>query len=303
MRIQLVQDLINYTRKDLVKQLKQYLNEIRCKTSKIVFVYRKNTKNIGDLNCSPCLYFKEFSGYPSIDILDFKNINIKNKIIIAGGGGLFQKYFDESIKHFDKLSENNKVIYWGAGTDNTFNEELMSPDFLEKAALVGIRDKNTKYHFVPCVSCMSGIIDKYRVSTPPPKNKIAFYLHDHYSIAYPDYVKKYPVLYNHSKDSFEDIIKFLANTETIVTNSYHGAYWGSLLNKKIVIIPWDDKNGNVWFSNKFKQFPFKHIICDDLSKLEECINRSEPDETALEISRNKNVEFKNEVLKIISEYK
>lgn len=75
------------------------------------------------------------------------------------------------------------------------------------------------------------------------------------------------------------------------------------MNKKIVIIPWDDKNGNVWFSNKFKQFPFKHIICDDLSKLEECINRSEPDETALEISRNKNVEFKNEVLKIISEYK
>ena len=169
MRIQLVQDLINYTRKDLVKQLKQYLNEIRCKTSKIVFVYRKNTENIGDLNCCPCLYFKEFSGYPSIDILDFKNINIKNKIIIAGGGGFFQKYFDEPIKHFDKLSENNKVIYWGAGTDNTFNEELMSPDFLEKAALVGIRDKNTKYHFVPCLCCMYGIIDKSRVSTPPPE--------------------------------------------------------------------------------------------------------------------------------------
>jgi hypothetical protein len=35
---------------------------------------------------------------------------------------------------------------------------------------------------------------------------------------------------------FEEVIAFLGSGSIILTNSYHGAYWGTLLGRKVVII-------------------------------------------------------------------
>src|SRR5690606_9096957 len=36
--------------------------------------------------------------------------------------------------------------------------------------------------------------------------------------------------------SFHDALKFLAESQNIITNSYHGAYWGTLLGKRVFLI-------------------------------------------------------------------
>jgi hypothetical protein len=41
---------------------------------------------------------------------------------------------------------------------------------------------------------------------------------------------------------FEEIVRFLGGANTVVTNTYHGAYWATLLNKKVVVYkPWSSK--------------------------------------------------------------
>ncbi len=284
-----------------LKKLFRILNSIiTIQTNNIIFVYRKNTRNIGDLSCCPKSYFEEFKNYPSIDILALKDIKLKNKIFIVGGGGLFQSFFYEKIKILEKLSKNNIVIYWGAGTDNTATEKLTDLSFLKNSKLVGLRDKNTKYDFVPCASCMSELFDKY--SDTEILHDTVLYLHKDYSIPYITYAKDYPYITNKDNKSFEEIIKFLASTKIIITNSYHGAYWGCLLNKKVIVLPWIDKMGNKWLSNKFEQFPFPYIFCEDITQIKDCLNKKLNNSETLIYSREQNKLFLNKVLNILKTY-
>ncbi len=157
-----------------------------------------------------------------------------------------------------------------------------------------MRDKNTKYDFVPCASCMSRLFDTY-MNTKPSQN-LSFYLHSDYSTHCFEYAKRFPLLFNKDNKTFEEIIQFIADPEILVTNSYHGAYWGALLQKRVVLVSWSDKNGNCWFSDKFKQFPFKHTVCANLDELPMCVENTEPNYGVLEFSRQKNIEFKNKVM-------
>lgn len=43
------------------------------------------------------------------------------------------------------------------------------------------------------------------------------------------------------KISVEETIRFLGTAETVVTSSYHGAYWATLLGKKVIGIPTSSK--------------------------------------------------------------
>jgi hypothetical protein len=50
-----------------------------------------------------------------------------------------------------------------------------------------------------------------------------------------------------SGNNLDQTIELLGSANTILTNSYHGAYWGTLLKKRVMII------GGAW-SSKFKFF-------------------------------------------------
>lgn len=271
-------------------------------SNNIIFIHRKNTKNIGDLNCCPNKYFDELSKYKSIDIMDLQNINIKikNKILIVGGGGLFQPYFEDAIKTLEKLSLENKIIYWGTGIDKNIQGETINLDFLNKSSLIGIRDKNTKYDFVPCPSCMSKLFDKY--SNAKKSNKIIFYLHKDYTKSYINHIKEFPLITNSDKKTFEEIIKYLSSSDVIITNSYHGAYWGCLLNRKVIVLPWIDEKGRKWLPYKIKQIPFQYSFCENINDINNFINRDINNTEALNFARTKNKIFFNKVMNFIKTY-
>jgi hypothetical protein len=75
------------------------------------------------------------------------------------------------------------------------------------------------------------------------KHEIVVFSHKKFQIHIPGV----PRLTN-TTQNFEQVLDFLASGETIITSSYHGAYWGTLLGRKVLAFP---------FSTKF--YTFKHL--------------------------------------------
>lgn len=92
------------------------------------------------------------------DSLEFNNLT-EGKIVILGGGLIDNVDFDQNIIAISN-SKFNKLIIWGAGFNRHFTESSTSKIILSKADLIGIRDWDFGYDWVPCPSCMHPIFDK-----------------------------------------------------------------------------------------------------------------------------------------------
>lgn len=248
----------------------------------MINVHYKETNNIGDIYSAAFLYF-DFG-----EIFDIKADKQKiienhseNEIVVFGGGCLI------SLASKFNIEAKNKII-WGAGRSQRNAFRLKKYTSKDNFLLYGIRDYNVNLgEWVPCPSCMSNVFDKvYNTET-----RVVVYGHNK---VFP-LKTKYPYLDNSCK-SLEDVIKFLSYGEIVVTSSFHGAYWATLLNKKVIVIP---------FGSKF--FGLKHYPRYVFSK-EKTINESFIKEYsgsclsypfALEECRERNIMFSEKVKKYI----
>lgn len=209
-------------------------------------VHRKVDNNVGDLYCNPSRYFDIQCN--SGDLLEH-NFNLTDQTVIIGGGGLIHKSFSKNIQDIIKTKPKN-VILWGVG--HNFGEKAITkgsmiyyPEWLKDCKLVGIRDWIEGHHnsYLPCVSCMHTAFDKsYNVT-----NDTVYFLHK-YKTNFN--LKNKVVMYNNNIN-FEEVIEFLGSANTIVTDSYHGAYWGQLLGKNVVVASWSVKFNNMKYSPAF----------------------------------------------------
>ena len=147
----------------------------------ILNLHRLKTKNVGDLLCAPYKYFPDLLGLDAREILGFRSadepsaelrVSFKTSFqkadaIVVGGGGLLEIDFFQPFFKFlsENRQPNQKIILWGAGHNSwqigdwrrlkheyKFDESLFD--------LIGLRDYNYKYEWVPCVSCMHAEFDK-----------------------------------------------------------------------------------------------------------------------------------------------
>jgi hypothetical protein len=169
------------------------------------------------------------------------------------------KYQDLISSTLEKIQQvNSPRFVWGAGhnspDDITF-EKIKWPRVLSKYKMIGIRDynENSRFDWAPCASCMHPALTK----TYAIKNDVIWFEHKKQMIK--DFGKDPIPRFINSGDNIEQTIELLGSANTILTNSYHGAYWGTLLKKKVIIV------GGVW-SSKFKFFKHPPII---LGKKEE----------------------------------
>ena len=211
----------------------------------VIEVHRKVKNNVGDLYCNPSRYFN-LGEVSSEEILNNKS-NLTDKNLVIGGGGLIHKKFSNHINQLIDKQPKNTII-WGIGHNfgpkhvSKNNEDVYYPNWINKCSLVGIRDYIKKDIYLPCVSCMHDAFDKSYTT----EHKYVFFTHAYKS----NYSKsKYPHLKNNEID-FYKVIKFLASGETIVTDSYHGAYWAQLLGKNVQVVSWSVK------FNHMKHQPF-----------------------------------------------
>jgi hypothetical protein len=223
--------------------------------------------------------------------LNMKGVSSENKSIMYTWKEHIQEYTNKLIPYIDR--KIGPRILWGIGINTRDDIENGSdinwPEYLSRFHLVGVRDWDSGYPWVPCSSCMHPGFDKeYEI-----KNKVVWYEHKKRLID-TKWFDKYPAprMINCGQN-MDQILEFLGSAETVVTNSYHGVYWATLLNKKVICIPW---------GSKFKAF--KHVPTFASEKnwnemLENAI--SYPD--ALSECREANIEFFNKVEKLMDDLK
>ncbi|WP_307138173.1 hypothetical protein [Pseudoroseomonas cervicalis] len=213
--------------------------------------------------------------------------------VIVGGGGLLEMpKFEESLSKITR--EKSKVILWGCGHNAV---KLESWAGLRKTytfkpedyALAGTRDDGVSSRWVPCVTCMSPLFDRsYEI-----EHDVVFFANKgmkNNSSFMPKDIPQGKLLGN-MRHGMDKIIAFLGSAETVVTSSFHGAYWATLLGRKVVAIP---------TSSKFYGLRHAVPLCHPLDWQRAMkLARSYPE--ALGECREANIAFKNDVMKLVNE--
>jgi hypothetical protein len=151
-----------------------------------------------------------------------------------------EKYQDLIRSYIDKLSKKRGLrIIWGAGHNRGIDRRFKGldwPDWLVQFDQIGVRDYAQDLYWVPCASCLHPALSKeYEI-----KNEVIWFEHkkglikEFGSDSIPRFVN--------SGNNMEQTVELLASAETILTNSYHGAYWGTLLRRRVIVVgAWSTK--------------------------------------------------------------
>jgi hypothetical protein len=225
----------------------------------------------------------------TISFQDIKNISNKNKELIWKWREEVQKI---TVKLFEKIDKTlGPRVIWGAG-HNSKDIDIDSsnidwPEYMLNFHLVGVRDWDTGYRWVPCASCMHSAFDKeYKIT-----NEVVWFEHKKRLIDNKVFDKFPTPRMLNTGQNLEQIIEFLGSAETVVTNSYHGVYWATLLKRKVVCIPWGSK------FNMFKHIP---TIANE-KNWESLISKATAYNDALKDCREANQNFYNDVIKLFEE--
>lgn len=186
--------------------------------SDLTFISRFDYKNVGDAVSSPLHYF-DFPGLNCIRLQYEQGVHPTLSTNTIVGGGMYQPEFTSAL-----LRQPYKVIFWGVGLASI---ELKPREYLlPNRGLYSTRAWDQGYRWVPCASCMSKLFDQ----TYEIKNEYAVYE------AYKKASIKLPFPKMTNDRPFEEVIKFLGEAESVITSSYHGAYWGILLKRRVYML-------------------------------------------------------------------
>lgn len=226
-----------------------------------------------------------------IDILEtkLKNVTGENKETIGHWKDKVRVITLNTLNSLDKSI--GPRILWGAGYNSRDKDKdpyyIDYPAYINQFHLIGVRDWNTDYRWVPCASCMHSAFDKkYEI-----KNKVVWFEHKKKLIDGKWFDSLPAPRMVNTGQNIEQIIEFLGSAEIVVTNSYHGVYWATLLNRKVVCVPW---------GSKFSMFRHPPVMANERNWAE-LINDAVNYPSALEECRTANKEFHNDVLKLVDE--
>lgn len=266
-------------------------------------LHRTKTANVGDLMCTPTLYFDDLKNVPVLDILGGNDEDAVEQakwaagfdeaeaVIIGGGGLLEMPKFESGIRR--ALDSDKKVIFWGCGHNSVKMESWSGlrtnykMDY-SRAALMGTRDAGVANPLVPCVTAMSPEFDKKFEIT----REVVFFANRGMSNNrqyVPTDIEQGAIMGN-DRRPMNEIIAFLGSGELVVTSSYHGAYWATLLGRKVVAIPTSSK-----FYSLAHPVPLSHKL--DWRRMSK-LARVYPE--ALEESREANTQFHASVMDLLA---
>lgn len=178
--------------------------------------------NVGDFWSSPLHYFHAGAQFSEV-----RYPHPSPRVAVYGGGSIATL-----IRRWPV------TIGWGVGhtvRKEPWHEE-MEREHRKAASLCDLyfpRDDIPGFDVVPCASCMHPAFD----SAVEPKHKVVRYSAAR-RIDLDDGTA--PHMTNES-GTIEEAVAFIASGETVVTSSYHGAYWAMLLNRKVEVVSWGSK--------------------------------------------------------------
>ena len=117
-----------------------------------------------------------------------------------------------------------------------------------------IRDRQGPggHEWVPCVSALLP-----RLAAPgEPCHEVVAYRHRDQELPFPADLGEFPLRTN-GNDDLDGTLDFLASGAVVVTNSYHGAYWATLMGRRVVVVD--------PFASKFHGFQHRVPVVDGRS--------------------------------------
>lgn len=253
--------------------------------SPLSHIFRADPTNCGDWWSLPAHYFTFPQHDTVIDINDYSPQAPFRGVAIIGGGGLVGPAF----KQLEDLVRRPDVrcIGWGLGNnmvDDKRSRYVAStaplPDYIEHFELLGVRDFVEELRWVPCASCMHPLLSKHY----DIRHDIVVFEHKRLPIS----INGFPRLSNSGND-IKAILEFLGSGEIVLTNSFHGAYWATLLGRKCIAFP---------FSSKFYGLKHKVPLCRE-SEWRDFIPKAVVYDSALSECRRANIEFYRDVTSLL----
>lgn len=251
--------------------------------TKLHFQHLRDTTNIGDKSCSPYDYFE----WNDATVTDVRHADTPDYDVGIYGGG---KIFGGLSRYAGVRRGANAInIAWGVGTAQSFPISLRYARARRKMDLIGSRDYgDTRYTYAPCPSCMSPLFD----APPAPQHDVVFYAHagktTKMGIDIPDSI---PTIDNNCED-LKTALTFISGGATVVSNSYHGVYWGLLMGRRVLCLP---------FSNKFAKYRLPPHVSTARNWLSEIHNaKAQPD--MLGLVRGATMSFKSLVDQKIADH-
>ena len=207
----------------------------------LYFIHRID-RNVGDTLAGPYRYW-QWEPHAVIDICDLEKIDRiePGARIILGGGGLLMPAFSSYLTRI--LSRDpSKVVWWGIGERRIQN---FTPGYLPRneagvgiaigefptGHLVGLRSLEDAYEHVPCPSCKFIPMHQHNI---PHSASIDVGIFEHRAVRIGRHLKCLRMV--NTCCSPKQAIDFIASCKVLVTNSYHGLYWGCLLNKTVICV-------------------------------------------------------------------
>lgn len=257
-------------------------------SDRILWCHYDDPGNVGDHVCCPI----DYVDLPGVRA-DLRQpiVDLSGAALIFGGGGILH---GGTVEQIGTLAANGRrrnprlgLIAWGLGANELGERTLQYPDFLKDFDLVGIRDYGNPWTYVPCPSCLHPVFDD-----PPLSPRHNFVVYEHYDVPI-NGLPSAPRMTNRAdRSKFPDIVAFLAQGEYVITNSFHGAYWGLLLGRKVMVFrP---------FANRFFGFSRAIEFCDETDwreKMRRCLRY----EDYLDECRSINYRFRTRVRTLLQD--
>jgi hypothetical protein len=284
---------------------------------KIINYHVPDPLNIGDLFASPIKYF-EFPGFETLvsDIRETTSETVETSCSIIGGGGLLSSRFLSNIQAIHNSNQGKKIV-WGAG-QQLYGSKMNDPaqfdyqPYREHCDLFGIRDDGTDFAWVPCVSCMHPAFDRPRSI----HHEIVIFSHKKFQINFPGLPRL-----THETTDFDRVLDFLGSGEVVLTSSFHGAYWATLLGRKVIVFPFTSKFYTLrhkpaiypvrnWTATQFKvtlfkktlyqrDYPGQKFVCKT-QNWRDLLNKSQTYPDSLEECRTQNLWFYQQIMNILT---
>lgn len=222
----------------------------------MIAISRLDPKNLGDFMSHPSHYFNDLRCGIRLDIAHLEAEDIQRHhdgIPLLIGGGSFLGDYKRSpnadihralLERIAVDKGDRTIIVWGGGVA----AEETAPSWLDLCDLVGIRDHGIGQRWVPCATCMHPAFSQ---AFAPPIHRVVGFFRDDLPV---------PVLgipsMRTTQAAITNVAAFLTTGEFVVTNSYYGVYWATLLGRRVLCIPRSE------VFEKFLHFKHQPIICN-----------------------------------------